>query len=155
MKKLIYGYMKLQRFYFDDFQPERKKGDLVELKEDLIAHLFTDVGYFVAILKKGFTWNGASVPKIFRWFLPNWHKKKEAFNVLSALHDGGFASGGFNGLFTFDDLNDIYRGGLREIGFGRFKASTACFCITNFSKNHFGQDEYKIRHLCECRKISG
>lgn len=147
--------MKLHRFYFENFKPRQDEGDLVTLEADLIAHLFTDSGYFVPILKAGFKWNGASVPKIFRWFLPNWDKKIEGYNVLSALHDASFASCGFYGLFTFDQCNDIYRGGLREIGFGRFKASTACFSINTFAKNHFGQDEYDIRHLCHCEKISG
>ena len=147
--------MKLKSFYYENFQPKRLKGDLVELCADLVVNLFTDVGYYVVILKAGFRWNGASVPWLFRWFLPNWSKKDDGFNVLSAFHDGAFASYGFNGLLTFEQCNDIYRGGLREIGFGRFKASSACFSVNTFAKNHFGQDENNIRHLCQCERISG
>lgn len=147
--------MKLERILFENFNPRQTKKNTWELRSDLLAHLFTNVGYFIIILQKGFTWNGASVPFLLRWFLPNWDFKNESFNVLSALHDAAFATGGFGGKMTFDECNDFYRGGLREIGFDRFHASTACFCLNHFSKNHFGQDEYNVRHLVECNKISG
>ena len=67
--------MKLLNYYIENFEPVKKGKDLYGLFRDCFQHLFTDKGYYFVKIQKEVLWNGASVPFLLRWFLPNWDKK--------------------------------------------------------------------------------
>lgn len=130
---------------------------------DGVPHEFNeDIDIFVEVIKanvrmkirfgikKGFKCDGASIPWMFRWFLPSWAKKGCGFgfhiyNMGAAIHDGLYIHKGF-GLFSREECDDILRGIWRESGISRFKAGVADKAVEWFAggKNHFGNDSYKV-----------
>ena len=145
--------MELTSFIFESFEPEKVKNGEWVLKKDLFVHLFTSRGYYVAAIKAGFKWNGASSPRLFQWVVPTWDKDKIGANVASCFHDAAFASKGFGGLIGYHDSTNIYRGMLRDSGYSRFSASAADFFIDKFACRHWGDDCYNVAHLVTLTKI--
>ena len=93
--------MKLLNYYIENFEPVKKGKDLYGLSRDCFQHLFTDKGYYFVKIQKEVLWNGASVPFLLRWFLPNWDKKDNRYNALSLLHDVAFATNRFELFIDF------------------------------------------------------
>ena len=93
-----------------------------------------------------FRCDGLSVPKPFRWFLPNWDDDNQLYNLAGALHDWLYATDGVYKTFTRSECDDIFRGILHVSGQGRLRASTADFMVGLFGWNsrHWGRDEYCI-----------
>jgi hypothetical protein len=90
--------------------------------------------------------DGLSVPKMFRWFLPDWDEKNQLYNLAGALHDWLYASEGNYCMFSRSECDDMFRGILRESGQSRFKAGTADYMVGLFAGNghHWGNDNYNI-----------
>lgn len=104
-------------------------------------------------LHDGFKCDGASIPWLFRWFLPSWANdgcgfNADIFNIGAAVHDGLYIHKGF-GLFSREECDDILRGIWRESGISRFKAGVADKAVEWFAggKNHFGNDSYNVGNL--------
>jgi hypothetical protein len=87
-------------------------------------------------------WNGASVPKVFQWFLPNFDRKNNLYNVAALVHDALYASKLWERLRS----DDLYRCILRDSGISRLKAGVADKVLI-FAKKHYGDDEYNCAHL--------
>ena len=99
---------------------------------------------------EGFRCDGLSVPWAFRWFLPSWDSKNAIYNVAGAIHDWLYTVKGVSGYFKREEVDDIFRGILRESGIGRFKAGCADKAVEWFAggKSHWGNDDYKIADKC-------
>lgn len=95
---------------------------------------------------RGFSCDGLSVPKIFRWFLKKWDFENELYNVAGMVHDALYGNKGFC-VFDRDECDAIFRGILRESGCNRLHASTADFAVGLCAKSHWGDDALKCRHL--------
>jgi hypothetical protein len=96
-----------------------------------------------------FRCDGLSVPRIFRWFLPDWSGDNDLYNLAGAVHDWLYATVGAYKKFTRSECDDIFRGILRESGLGRFRASTADYMVGLFAGNsrHWGNDDMEIRDM--------
>lgn len=96
------------------------------------------------IFRPGFKCDGLSVPKIFRWFLKNWDSENDLYNIAGLCHDLGYAAAGF-ALFSREEIDDIFRGMLREAGKDRRRAGLADLALRAFAGGHWGTDEYNCR----------
>lgn len=92
-------------------------------------------------ISAGTVWNGLSIPKVFRWFLPVYDETNYLYNIAGLIHDLLYASS----LLPKDTADDIFRGILRDAGISRFKASTAELCVEKFAGKHYGSDEYGMK----------
>lgn len=110
-----------------------------------------------AHIEAGFKTDGASIPKIFQWFLPSWDESGardsgvthgDIYNIGSTIHDGLYIHKGF-GLFTREEVDDILRGIWRESGISRFKAGMADKAVEWFAggSKHWGSDSYGVGDL--------
>jgi len=95
----------------------------------------------------GFISDGLSVPWIFRWFLKNWDKDNDLYNLAGVVHDALYGRKGYN-IFTREECDDIFRGLLRISGKSRFKASTADFLLGIFGHRHWGLDDHNCNDKC-------
>jgi len=86
-------------------------------------------------ITKGAVWDGLSIPKMFRWFLPEIDYTNQLYSASGLVHDGLYASE----LLPKDKADDIFRSILRDSGISRFKGSTAHWCVSNFAKCHYGK----------------
>ena len=86
-------------------------------------------------ISKGAVWDGLSIPKMFRWFLPEIDYTNQLYSASGLVHDGLYASE----LLPKDIADDIFRSILRDSGISRFKGSTAHWCVSNFAKCHYGK----------------
>ena len=103
-------------------------------------------------LLPGFKTDGASIPKIFQWFLPSWDKKNGMYNIGPTIHDALYANKGFL-IFDREQCDDILRGIWRDSGIGRFKAGLADKCVEWFAggSNHWGNDSYNVKDLVKLK----
>lgn len=86
-------------------------------------------------ISKGAVWDGLSIPKLFRWFLPEIDYTNQLYSASGLVHDCLYASE----LLSKDIADDIFRSILRDSGISRFKGSTAHWCVSNFAKCHYGK----------------
>ena len=99
---------------------------------------------FVITLKKGFKTDGLSVPSLFQWFLPSWDKENANYNLAGIIHDTLYTTKGSN-IFCREEVDDIFRGLLRDSGISRFKAGVADKAVELFAggENHWGNDDFE------------
>lgn len=99
-------------------------------------------------LREGLVWDGASVPKIFRWYLPNVDSTNLVYTAAGLLHDFCYGSE----CLPKDKADDLFRGIMRDAGVPRRKAGVADFCVRRFGASHYGKDKdsYGIRFFGEC-----
>lgn len=88
---------------------------------------------YVFKIKKGFMTDGGSIPKLFRWFAKGWCNDYK-YNACFILHDALYGSE----IVHKDLADDILRSSLRDCGMDRLHASTICWAVKNFAKNHYG-----------------
>lgn len=147
-------HLTLDRIHYESFSPiclvKDKKWGLEHTCEGTL-YCHDEQGRFSIHfrIRPGACWNGASVPRPFRWFLPNWDPDSPTYNLVSLLHDMLYASSG-KGILTRDQADDILRGGWRVEGRNRFRASTGEFLVGLFACCHWGRDEYKSAPFFDC-----
>lgn len=100
-------------------------------------------------ISKGAVWDGLSIPKMFRWFLPEIDYTNTLYSASGLIHDSLYASE----LLSKDIADDIFRSILRDSGISRFKGSTAHWCVSNFAKCHYGK-KHDINNLRDFITIS-
>ena len=95
---------------------------------------------------RGLVWDGASVPRIFRWYLPNVDKENLVYTLAGLVHDACYGSG----CVTREIADDLFRGTMRDAGIPRRKASFAEWLVGLFGKSHYGveHDTRGIRFYC-------
>ena len=103
-------------------------------------------------IRPGFKCDGLSVPVIFRWFLPSWDSKNGLYNLAGVIHDGLYANKGIC-IFSREQVDDIFRGLLRESGICRFKAGCADKAVEWFAggNEHWSSDQYHCKDLIKLK----
>lgn len=98
-------------------------------------------------LKEGLIWDGASIPKAFRWYLKNVDEKNLPYTSAGLLHDFCYGSE----CLPKNLADDLFRGVMRDAGIPRRKASFAEWCVKHFAKSHYGRknDRHRIRFFGE------
>lgn len=100
------------------------------------------------VFKKGLVWDGLSIPKAFRWFLPNTSASCPIYDIAGLVHDFCYGSG----CVSKEKADDIFRSLLRDSGVSRWKAGLSEKCVNWFAKRHYGvkNDRYGIRLNGQC-----
>lgn len=132
---------------WDVFSWDVSKSGLYVLRNDCSFTLDTDFGKRYTIhCKRGLVWDGASVPKPFRWYLPNIDEKNLVYTSAGLLHDCCYGAE----LLPKPLSDDLFRGVLRDAGILRRKASFAHLCVKFGAKSHYGKehDRFGIRFFC-------
>lgn len=90
---------------------------------------------YVLTILPGFRTDGASIPKMFQWFIKGWSDDYK-YNGIFVLHDALYCS-----EYTERSIaDDMLRSSLRDYGFDRLHASTVCWCVNTFAKSHYGKE---------------
>lgn len=120
--------LEMVSLYNDKFQ-------LIKDFSILLIEENTEKTYRITI-SKGAIWDGLSIPKPFRWFMPEIDYTNELYSAAGLVHDCLYASE----LLSKSISDDIFRSILRDAGMTRFKASTAHLCVKMFAKCHYGKN---------------
>ena len=102
-------------------------------------------------VSRGATWDGASIPKPFRWYLPNIDESNLVYTLAGLLHDSCYASECLSKALA----DDLFRGVMRDAGIPRRKASFACWCVQHFADRHYGQkhDSHNLRNYVDMERL--
>lgn len=94
------------------------------------------------LVHPGYTCDGLSVPRPFRWFLKAWDEENPAYSFAGVCHDLLYSERGC-GRLSREDCDSLFRGALRESGIGRFRAGVADKAVEWFAggKRHWGHVE--------------
>lgn len=121
---------------FDPYSWTAIDGGLFRLDCDLSAVWECDDGNEYRIdFRRGLIWDGASVPKMFRWYLPNIDERNLVYTLAGLAHDFCYGSE----CLSKDLADDLFRGTMRDAGIPRRKASFAEWLVEHFAKNHYGK----------------
>ena len=95
---------------------------------------------------KGAMTDGLSVPKIFRWYLPDWDDNNVLYNISGICHDGMYGSE----LVDKDIADLIFYNGLVTAGISKRKATVAKYAVQYLAGLHYGKehDDYGISPYC-------
>ena len=85
---------------------------------------------------KGAMTDGLSVPKIFRWYLPDWDKDNVLYNVAGIVHDGAYGSE----LLAKDIADELFYQGLVMAGISKSKATVAKYAVQYLAGLHYGRE---------------
>lgn len=94
-----------------------------------------ETNYLEIHISKGAIFDGLSIPRPFRWFLPEIDYTNDLYSASGLVHDCLYASE----LLPKDIADDIFRSILRDSGISRFKAGIAHQAVKNFAKRHYGR----------------
>lgn len=121
---------------------ESISNNLFQVKKDCcLTVIESDKSWKITFtIKQGALYNGASVPKMFQWFLPNIDYTNQLYNWASLIHDALYASK----KVSKEVADDIFRSILRDSGIGRVKAGIAHQCL-KLAKKHYGTDEHNLK----------
>lgn len=102
---------------------------------------------------RGLVWDGASVPKIFRWYLPNVDRENLVYTLAGLAHDACYGSA----CVPREVADDIFRGTMRDAGIPRRKASFAEWLVGLFAGGHYGRehDRHGIRYRVRMEAVPG
>lgn len=86
--------------------------------------------------------DGLSVPRIFRWYLPDWDDKNPLYNISGICHDGAYGSE----LLSKKVADELFYAGLVMSGVPKYKAGTALWAVEKLAGLHYGRrnDDYGI-----------
>ena len=106
-----------------------------------IDFLYNDNKFRISVDKGAMT-DGLSVPKIFRWYLPDWNDNNPLYNIAGICHDGAYGSEVL-GKWVADEM--FYQA-LLKAGISRSKAYVAKWAVENLAGLHYGRqhDDYDI-----------
>ena len=113
-----------------------KVNGLYVLKNDVWIDFEYNYGKFRIKVDKGAMTDGLSVPKIFRWYLPDWDDKNVLYNIAGICHDGMYGSE----VVCKDLADEIFYQGLLTAGISRSKATVAKYAVQYLAGLHYGHD---------------
>lgn len=88
------------------------------------------------IIDKGAMTDGLSVPKIFRWYLPDWDNDNVLYNIAGIVHDGLYGSE----KVSKDLADEIFYQGLLKAGISKSKATIAKWAVEHLAGLHYGRE---------------
>lgn len=113
-----------------------KVNGLYVLKNDVWIDFEYNYGKFRIKVDKGAMTDGLSVPKIFRWYLPDWNDNNVLYNVAGIAHDGMYGSE----AVCKDLADEIFYQGLLTAGISRSKATVAKYAVQYLAGLHYGHN---------------
>lgn len=127
-----------------------KENNLYVIENDFNIKFRDDKNnWYSFLILKGAKTDGGSIPKAFSWFADSWRDDDYRYDATFVMHDALYASE----LFPKDMSDDILRSSLRDCGESRLTASTICWCVNTFAKNHYGieNDKFDLRkYIVHC-----
>lgn len=109
---------------------------LYVLKNDVWIDFSYNYGKFRIKVDKGGLTDGLSVPKIFRWYLPDWDDSNPLYNISGISHDGMYGSE----LVSKELADHIFYEGLLKAGISRTKAKVALIAVEKLAGLHYGRE---------------
>ena len=102
--------------------------------------VYLDILYFDEniriIIDKGAMTDGLSVPKIFRWYLPDWDNDNVLYNIAGIVHDGLYGSE----KVSKELADEIFYQGLLKAGISKYKATIAKWAVEHLAGLHYGRE---------------
>ena len=119
-----------------------KVNGLYVLKSPVFIDFMYNGTLFRIKVDKGAMTDGLSVPKIFRWYLPDWNDSNPLYNIAGICHDGAYGSE----LLAKDVADELFYQGLVKAGISKAKASVAKWAVEHLAGLHYGRqhDDYDI-----------
>jgi len=119
-----------------------KVNGLYVLKSPVFIDFMYNGALFRIKVDKGAMTDGLSVPKIFRWYLPDWNDSNPLYNIAGICHDGAYGSE----LLAKDVADELFYQGLVKAGISKSKATVAKWAVEHLAGLHYGRknDDYDI-----------
>jgi len=130
----IIGYSPTCRYH--------KVNGLYVLDEDVwIDFVLNGVKFRIRVDRGGMT-DGLSVPRIFRWYLPDWDDSNPLYNISGICHDGCYGSE----VVCKDMADELFYSGLVLANIKPSKARVARWAVENLAGLHYGSkhDDFGI-----------
>ena len=100
-----------------------------------IDFLYNDNKFRITVDAGAMT-DGLSVPKIFRWYLPDWNDNNPLYNIAGICHDGAYGSE----LLSKDIADELFYQGLIKAGISKSKATVAKWAVEHLAGLHYGKN---------------
>ena len=113
-----------------------KVNGLYVLDEDVWLDFELHGTKFRIKVDKGALTDGLSVPKIFRWYLPDWDDSNPLYNISGICHDGMYGSE----LVCKEMADQLFYQGLILAHIPRRKASVALWSVERLAGLHYGSE---------------
>ena len=114
----------------------RKVNGLYVLDEDVWMDFeLHDTKFRIKVDKGGLT-DGLSVPRIFRWYLPDWDDSNPLYNISGIVHDGCYGSE----IMCKEMADQLFYQGLILAHKPRRKAKVALWAVENLAGLHYGSE---------------
>lgn len=119
-----------------------KVNGLYVLKNDVYIDFIYNGNKFRITVDAGAMTDGLSVPKIFRWYLPDWDNDNVLYNIAGICHDGAYGSE----LLSKDIADELFYQGLIKAGISKYKATVAKWAVEHLAGLHYGRknDDFGI-----------
>lgn len=128
--------------HYSDVCNAEKVNGLYVLKSPVFIDFMYNGTLFRIKVDKGAMTDGLSVPKIFRWYLPDWNDSNPLYNIAGICHDGAYGSE----LLAKDVADELFYQGLVKAGISKSKATVAKWAVEHLAGLHYGRqhDDYDI-----------
>lgn len=114
----------------------KKVNCLYVIQNDVwIDFLYNDNKFRITVDAGAMT-DGLSVPKIFRWYLPDWNDNNPLYNIAGICHDGAYGSE----LLSKDIADELFYQGLIKAGISKSKATVAKWAVEHLAGLHYGKN---------------
>lgn len=119
-----------------------KVNGLFVLKNSVYIDFQLSFNKFRIIVDKGAMTDGLSVPKLFRWYLPDWDDNNPLYNIAGICHDGAYGSE----VLCKELADELFYQGLIKAGISKTKASVAKWAVEHLAGLHYGRkhDDFDI-----------
>ena len=114
----------------------KKVNGLYVLQNPVYLEFLHNDTAFRLTVDKGAMTDGLSVPKIFRWYLPDWNDKNPLYNIAGICHDGAYGSE----LLSKDLADEMFYLGLVAAGISKSKAKVARWAVEHLAGLHYGKN---------------
>lgn len=115
-----------------------------------IDFLYNDNKFRISVDAGAMT-DGLSVPKIFRWYLPDWNDSNPLYNIAGICHDGAYGSE----LLAKDIADELFYQALIKAGISKSKATVAKWAVEHLAGLHYGKknDDFGISEYVSVEAI--
>ena len=120
----------------------KKVNGLYVIQNDVWIDFLYNGDKFRITVDVGAMTDGLSVPKIFRWYLPDWNDNNPLYNIAGICHDGAYGSE----LLSKDIADELFYQGLLKAGISKSKATVAKWAVEHLAGLHYGKknDDFGI-----------
>lgn len=120
----------------------KKVNGLYVIQNDVLIDFLYNGDKFRITVDAGAMTDGLSVPKIFRWYLPDWNDSNPLYNIAGICHDGAYGSE----LLSKDIADELFYQGLLKAGISKSKATVAKWAVEHLAGLHYGRknDDFGI-----------